>query len=546
MKKFLFIIICLAIAAPALAAGDDVVFSEDVLIHIDDLNINLTVKAGSKVELLTIGSSYFTATLASGSLLAVESPNRRNLSNSVTSTTCPADTSQPSSVTLSAVGAITVTPSVEQCTVQSAAIPISSGGGGGGGGGAAVSDIASSGTQISTIQSSFISGDGTQVTSETLTTKEAGIPVKTEIKADISVAENPANNQTISLNTSPVADVKEVKVELSKEILVDLSSAYGSKNIAVNIESSKASAEQKTNEARSGMFLVGFDVFTVKLSAGDTEVKNFSSPVNLSFDVSGIPNPENLKVYYYSETKKIWEKAGDGGKVVNNKLVVAIDHLTDFSLMKETGNGQSANTNNAGVSETKKTKDKNISAIAVKNSKLFSKLKGKIILKVESKGEAYYVNPADQKMYSLGRPDDAFKVMREKGVGITNADLNKIQIGLSDLSAADSDGDGLPDIFEDAIGADKNKKDTDGDGYDDKTELEGNYNLAGRGKLSISGNFSNGQKGKIFLQVESRGEAWYVNPNDGKRYFLGRPADAFNIMRKLGLGISNKDFDNLK
>jgi hypothetical protein len=47
------------------------------------------------------------------------------------------------------------------------------------------------------------------------------------------------------------------------------------------------------------------------------------------------------------------------------------------------------------------------------------------------------------------------------------------------------------------------------------------------------------------LQVEKNGEAWYINPNDLKRYFLGRPTDAFNIMRTLGLGISNANFDNL-
>jgi hypothetical protein len=48
-------------------------------------------------------------------------------------------------------------------------------------------------------------------------------------------------------------------------------------------------------------------------------------------------------------------------------------------------------------------------------------------------------------------------------------------------------------------------------------------------------------KGRILLQVERNGEAWYVNPTDEKRYFLGRPADAFAIMRQLGIGITNAD-----
>ena len=33
---------------------------------------------------------------------------------------------------------------------------------------------------------------------------------------------------------------------------------------------------------------------------------------------------------------------------------------------------------------------------------------------------------------------------------------------------------------------------------------------------------------------------------DNKRYFLGRPADAFGVMKKLGLGISNKVFNDIK
>jgi hypothetical protein len=180
----------------------------------------------------------------------------------------------------------------------------------------------------------------------------------------------------------------------------------------------------------------------------------------------------------------------------------------------------------------------------IKNVKKFVELSGKIILKVESKGEAYYVNPRNKKMYSLGCPDDAFNVMRSQGVGITDKNLNKIQIGTK-FTGSDSDSDGLSDNLEKAIGLDPIKKDTDGDGYNDKIELDNAYNPLGSGRQFIDNKYSSAQKGKILLQVEKNGEAWYINPNDGKRYFLDRPADAFNAIRSLGLGISNKDFNRL-
>jgi hypothetical protein len=184
--------------------------------------------------------------------------------------------------------------------------------------------------------------------------------------------------------------------------------------------------------------------------------------------------------------------------------------------------------------------------LAIKNSQAYARLRGRIVLKVEDAGKAYYIHPSSKEMYYLGKPGDAFAVMRSQGIGIKNSDLEKIEIGSFDLGGQDTDGDALSDSLEEAIGTDKSKKDTDGDGYSDKDELRGGFSpLLKNKKLVFDRTFSEKQKGKILLQVEKRGEAWYVNPNNGKRYFLGRPADAFKVMRDLGLGISNQDFTNL-
>ena len=176
---------------------------------------------------------------------------------------------------------------------------------------------------------------------------------------------------------------------------------------------------------------------------------------------------------------------------------------------------------------------------------LAQKLAGRILLQVESRGEAWYVNPTDFKRYYLGRPQDAFDLMRDSGLGITDNDLKKISVGLLDYDDADSDGDGLSDRFEEALGTDPREADTDGDGYPDRLELENDFDSLGPGRLPIDNNFSLTVAGKILLQTEGRGEAWYVNPADLKRYYLGRPTDAFLVMRELSLGITDKNLETI-
>jgi len=110
---------------------------------------------------------------------------------------------------------------------------------------------------------------------------------------------------------------------------------------------------------------------------------------------------------------------------------------------------------------------------------------GYIFLAVEKNGEAYYFYPVDKKGYYLGRPADAFEIMRTLGLGATHDFIHNTSY------------------------------------YPDHVV------------------------GRILLDVEQNGEAYYIYPKDRKKYYLGRPADAFEIMRNLGLGISNTNLQLL-
>lgn len=114
-----------------------------------------------------------------------------------------------------------------------------------------------------------------------------------------------------------------------------------------------------------------------------------------------------------------------------------------------------------------------------------TRMKGHILLQVESHGEAWYVRPDDSKRYYMKDGQVAYEMMRQFGLGISNADLAKLKAG----------------------------------------------NLELKSRL----------KGKIVLQVESHGEAYYVHPTKGTLHYLKNGDEAYRIMRELSLGITNKD-----
>lgn len=180
------------------------------------------------------------------------------------------------------------------------------------------------------------------------------------------------------------------------------------------------------------------------------------------------------------------------------------------------------------------------------DANLVKRLAGRILLQTETLGQAWYLDPVSLKAYYLADGQTAYSALRKFGLGIKNSDIIKIPVGLeSRFTMTDSDNDGLPDKLEEALGTNPNKADTDGDSFLDGDEVKNGYNPNGPGQYSFLKSLVDRLKGRIVIQTESRGEAWYINPVDGKRYYLANGEAAYQIMRYLSLGISNKDFHKI-
>jgi len=182
-----------------------------------------------------------------------------------------------------------------------------------------------------------------------------------------------------------------------------------------------------------------------------------------------------------------------------------------------------------------------------KDKKLTDRVKGKILLQVQDNGEAWYIDPITEKKYYFKDGNSAYQAMQAFGLGISNVDLAKIPVGTDAKTIdQDTDQDGVSDSTETAIGTDPTNPDSDADGFKDGEEISNDYSPLGQAKMPKDSRLQERLKGRIVLQVEGQGKAWYINPADGKRYFLGNGAQAYKIMRYLSTGATNDDLRKIE
>lgn len=135
--------------------------------------------------------------------------------------------------------------------------------------------------------------------------------------------------------------------------------------------------------------------------------------------------------------------------------------------------------------------------------RMTERLSGRILLQVEEHGEAWYIHPTEFLRYYMKDGDIAYQMMRFFSLGIADENLYKIP------SVANT------------------------------TEMNESTSICEQNALA------NRLRGNILLQVEQKGEAWYVDPIKCRSIYMKDGAAAYEIMRFLGLGITNINLEKM-
>jgi hypothetical protein len=122
------------------------------------------------------------------------------------------------------------------------------------------------------------------------------------------------------------------------------------------------------------------------------------------------------------------------------------------------------------------------------DAKLAKRLAGRILLKVESCGEAWYVNPQTLVRHQLPNNGDGVAILRKLALKVSDAQLKKVAVG-------------------------------------DINSRKGRANVAAA------------YRGRVLEAAD--GSLWYVSPADGKRYRITSADELLKAMKLLGMGISN-------
>lgn len=154
-----------------------------------------------------------------------------------------------------------------------------------------------------------------------------------------------------------------------------------------------------------------------------------------------------------------------------------------------------------------------------------------------STNQLYYIDKSAKAKIKLGSDiDHAYERMLAVSTPIAGDDFFHIPLS-GETYGSDFDADGLSDALEletiYAFVLNPNLPDTDGDGYDDRTELLNGYNPNNTQAPGFDGFFPKSKsiykKYRAKLIATSDNAIWYVHPTNGKKQFVGHNNELVSI-----------------
>lgn len=174
---------------------------------------------------------------------------------------------------------------------------------------------------------------------------------------------------------------------------------------------------------------------------------------------------------------------------------------------------------------------------------------GKIIIETTNFGKAWYIFPADNRRYYLGRPKDAFLLAKNLAIEASSTEIRQLKInsGFIDQKTKDTDQDTLSDNLESWLGTNPNNQDTDQDGYPDNIEVINGYspNSSSKTKVVANNNVAKKLAGNFVFNKNLPG-LWYINPVNLQAYFIENDVNMLKLMQRVAMGIDSTSLQRIE
>ncbi len=241
----------------------------------------------------------------------------------------------------------------------------------------------------------------------TLTIRRYDVDSGWSVLSDCSV--DVANN-IVSCNTRHLSDFALFGTKQSDSV--------SSGNAPIIIAPSAIDGSALDFSIDNGKTMSNSSQITINLNGDPKTIKGYSISLDKDFSGASILNYSSSTTFQlpnkdgdYTIYIRYYSKSGQNSNIISHRIHLSLDSLNQADSLKK------SEIENVSMTERENQKKLNVS--------LTKRLAGRILLQVEEKGQSWYLEPVSKQKYFMGQALDAFNLMKKFGLGISNFNLNK-------------------------------------------------------------------------------------------------------------------------